>query len=264
MRKRSRVEFKPILESVERRALMSAAAAAHPLEVISTHIGVGSPFGPFTINATTPRHLDIYVMSERNGRHSFRPFADISRGGVVINGIEYRNVKIRTNPVDENGDGIRDAIITISPRSAIGLTPSTTSLTVSGMTRPGTAVAHEVWTGTASISVGGTAEQPFTAYVKLFYRAPQQGAAALQITLKATPGKPASQWRLPPGDVLEFQTANGIGAHMFEFSIQFSPSKFTINSGGEFPNGTNPSNVPIYDLVYIPGSNNQFRLERHI
>ena len=247
MRKRSRAEFKPILEAVERRTLLSASAAApaaaHPPQVISTEIGVGSPLGPFFISATTPKDLNIYVMSERDGSHSFRPLADISRHGVVINGVTYHNFKIRRAPVDENGDGIRDAIITVAPRSAIGLTPGTTILTVSGMTRPGTAVAHEEWTGTASVTVGGTAEQPFTAYVTLFYRAPQGNK--LQINLKATPGKPGKEYTLKAGIPANFYTATEAGLHSFYFSIKFSTSQFTIGAGGEFPYGTS-SPGPIY------------------
>ncbi len=102
MRHRSRVEFKPVFEQVERRALLSAsavtAAKAHPLEVISTQIGVGTPSAPFVVNATKPNQLNIYVFGERIGSHAFRPLEDISRKEVVINGVTFKDVKIRKGP----------------------------------------------------------------------------------------------------------------------------------------------------------------------
>ena len=42
--------------------------------------------------------------------------------------------KLDNLEVDENKDGIPDAIITITPLSNIGLTANTTSFTISGLT----------------------------------------------------------------------------------------------------------------------------------
>jgi hypothetical protein len=122
---------------------------------ITTQIGVGQPFGPFVVNATTPTTLQIYVFSNNTITPAFAPFTDINPKTVVVNGVPFPNATIALDPNDENGDGIPDAIITVSPRSAIGLTSSTRSLTISGLTLSTAPQPNARWTGTAAITVTG-------------------------------------------------------------------------------------------------------------
>jgi hypothetical protein len=277
MRNSSRFHFKPVLEPVEKRALMSAstvsAAAFQQRPVISTQIGVGSPSGPFTINATKPQDLNIYVFSERIGNHAFRPFAEIARRGVVINGVKYHDVKVRRDPVDENKDGIPDAIITITPRSALDLSPGTTSLTVSGLMRPGTPFAHDAWSGTAPVTVvggagggGGGTVQPFMAYVRIRF----EGTPFVSFKIIATPGDPNGlNQTLNPGQTGSYFTAPGTGTHMFV--VKFF-SGFIVKDGKKVPTfnaspvkiggpdqpslrqyGLIESSAPIYTAVFTGG-----------
>src|SRR5512135_2896584 len=87
---------------------------------------------------------------------SFNPVTDIDPATVVVNGVAFPNATIRTDPVDENNDGIPDAIITITPRSNLGLSSTTTTLTISSrtlVTSPNN--ANKSWSGTAAIIVTG-------------------------------------------------------------------------------------------------------------
>jgi hypothetical protein len=232
-----------------------ASAALGQRHVISTQIGVGSPFGPFTVNPTKPQSLNIYVFSERIGSHAFRPFAEIARRGVVVNGVTYHDVKIRRDPVDENKDGIPDAIITITPRSAIGLMAGKTNLTVSGLIRCGTPLAHDAWSGTAPITVsrgvGGTA-QPYTAYVAITLPS-NTGSAFVNFTIFATPGNPNGlNQTLYPGQTGKYYTANGTGAHMFVLKF-LNGNSVTIGPNPPLQYGLSPSPRPNYDAVFAGG-----------
>src|SRR5512135_1871185 len=124
---------------------------------ITTQIGVGQAFSaPFSVTATTPANLDIFVFSNRTISPPFDPVTDIDPATVVVNGVAFPNATIRTDPVDENNDGIPDAIITITPRSNLGLSSTTTTLTISSrtlVTSPNN--ANKSWSGTAAIIVTG-------------------------------------------------------------------------------------------------------------
>ncbi|MFO0909664.1 MAG: hypothetical protein U0794_15180 [Isosphaeraceae bacterium] len=123
---------------------------------ITTTIGVEQPFGPFTnINPTTPAAMDIYVFSNNNITPAFAPVTQIDPTTVTVNGVAFPTATIAADPVDENKDGIPDAIITITPRANIGLTSSTTTLTVAGRTRTTGINANQRWTGSAAITVTG-------------------------------------------------------------------------------------------------------------
>jgi hypothetical protein len=214
----------PVFEHVERRALLSAsgvaAAKAHSLEVINTQIGVGSPSGPFLVNATTPHELNIYVFGERTGSHAFRPLRDISPKEIVINGVTFKNAKIRSGPVDESRDGIRDAIITVSPRSKIDLTPGTTSLTISGLTRPGTPFAHETWEGTAHITVSGTAAQPYQDFVAITLPADYpEKTLAFRVKVFPPSGGKEEYKEIGRGETQTFATDNATGTHAIAFFL---------------------------------------------
>ncbi len=123
---------------------------------ITTQIGVGQPFGPFIVNPTSPNTLSIYVFSNASVSPVFDPVVDIDPTTVVVNGVAFPNATITKDPVDENKDGIEDAIITISPRSAIGLNASTTTFTIRGRTLASSPNANKSWSGTASIVVSST------------------------------------------------------------------------------------------------------------
>lgn len=122
---------------------------------IPTQIGVGQPFGPFTINASTPASLQIFVFSNANVNPVFNPVTQIDTTTVVVNGVAYPNATIQQDPVDENGDGIPDAIITISPRSSLGLTNGTHTITISGSTLATSTNPNKTWAGSATVNVVG-------------------------------------------------------------------------------------------------------------
>lgn len=140
MKSRPTTRCRPTVELAESRALMATFTPA---------IGVGAAVGPFLVTAKTPGKLDIYISSARlaDGQ-TFRPFADIDTGNVKVNGTFYLDVAIRRDAVDRNGDGLKDAILTVTPRSALKLNPATTSLTIRGRTEKG-----DVWVGSAPITV---------------------------------------------------------------------------------------------------------------
>ena len=52
--------------------------------VITTQIGVGTPFAPFSINATTPATLQIYVFGTTATTPAFMPVTDIDPTTVVV------------------------------------------------------------------------------------------------------------------------------------------------------------------------------------
>ncbi|GAC1470523.1 MAG: hypothetical protein NVSMB9_15700 [Isosphaeraceae bacterium] len=138
-------------------------AAVRPLlrtpvsSAITTQIGVEQPFGPFVnIDPTTPADLKIYVFSNAAITPPFDPVTDIDPKTIVVNGVAYPNATIAKDPVDENKDGIEDAIITINPRANLGLTASTTSLTITGRTLPASLNANKRFSGTAQITVLGS------------------------------------------------------------------------------------------------------------
>ncbi|MDX2038935.1 MAG: integrin alpha [Isosphaeraceae bacterium] len=129
-----------------------------PLQVpvstaITTTIGIGQARGPFIINATTPAALDIYVYSNASSSPVFRPVTDIDPTTVVVGGVAYPNATVAADPTDQNGDGITDAIVTITPRANLNLSNGAQTLTVSGRTT--TAAGNNRWTGSASVTVTG-------------------------------------------------------------------------------------------------------------
>jgi hypothetical protein len=123
---------------------------------ITVQIGVDQPFGPFVINATTPADLLIFVFSDATLNPPFQPLSEIDPSTVVVNGVAFPNATIGpTTPADLNGDGIPDAVITISPRSNLGLTTNTRTLTFNARTLDNTPNANRRITGSAAITVTG-------------------------------------------------------------------------------------------------------------
>jgi hypothetical protein len=134
---------------------------------ITTTIGVGSATGPFVINATTPAALPIFVFGTTSTTPFFMPVTDINPATVVVNGVAFPNATLVQDPNTNNYNpaGIPDAIITISPRSLLGLSPGVTTITISGQTLPTSPLPNMTWTGTATVTVTGGSVTPVVAGV---------------------------------------------------------------------------------------------------
>jgi hypothetical protein len=116
-----------------------------------------STTSPFAVNATTPDNMDIFVTSTSTTTPPFNPLRDINPATVVVNGVAFPTATIRADPNNAN-----NAIITITPRSALALNPNVTSLTISGSTLSTSPLAGQTWTATAAITVtGGSVIPPF-------------------------------------------------------------------------------------------------------
>jgi hypothetical protein len=125
---------------------------------IVTQIGVGTPFAPFSINATTPANLQIFVFGTTTASgQTFQPVRDINPATIVVNGVAFPNATLLPDPNQANWvNGIQDAIITITPRSSLGLTNGTNTITISGQTLPTSPLAGSTWTGSTSVNVTGS------------------------------------------------------------------------------------------------------------
>jgi hypothetical protein len=124
---------------------------------ITTTIGVGTPFAPFTISASTPANLQIYVFGTTTPNGNFEPVTDIDPTTVVVNGVAFPTATLTPDPnTADYVNGIQDAIITITPRSNLNLTAGTTTITISGSTLASSPLPNETWTGSASVTVTGS------------------------------------------------------------------------------------------------------------
>ena len=127
---------------------------------IVTQIGVGSAFAPFSISATTPTTLQIFVFGVPATATvpEFAPVTDIDPTTVKVNGIAFPNATLVADPTVANHlNGIVDAIITISPRASLALPSGSQKFTISGLTLATAPQPLFTWTGTATITVtGGT------------------------------------------------------------------------------------------------------------
>ncbi|WP_406699493.1 integrin alpha [Singulisphaera sp. Ch08] len=128
---------------------------------IVTDIAVGSapvglpPFGTFSINATNPAALDIYVLSNNTISPPFIPFDDIDTTTIAVNGVPYPDATIRVDTVDRNDDQLPDAIVTITPRSRLALNSTVTILNLTGNTLSSAPNSNVGFRGTAQILVSG-------------------------------------------------------------------------------------------------------------
>ncbi len=131
---------------------------------IVTDIGVDAlPTAPqpYRISATTPSTVNIYVLSvPATGTPSgqaFAPLTQIVASSIVVNGVSFPNATLAsTSPADINNDGIPDALVQISPRSALNLQNGSGTLTIAGLTNN-----SQRWQGSASIFVvGGSSPTP--------------------------------------------------------------------------------------------------------
>ncbi len=131
---------------------------------VTVQIGVGAPFAPFNINATTPTSLQIYVFGSTATTPNFMPVTDINQATVKVNGIAFPNATIAQDPDTANYlDGIPDAIITISPRTALNLSNGSQKFTITGLTLSSSPLPNYTWTGTATVTVTGGSNSVTTA-----------------------------------------------------------------------------------------------------
>lgn len=128
-----------------------------PNLTIPVQIGVGSATAPFSINASTPNALQIWVSSNATVSPAFQPTTMLSNPTTVtVNGVSYSAAVAPDG--DFNNDGITDVILTISPRSNLNLTPgSTVTFTVKGQTNETTA---RLWSGSATVQIARLGPPP--------------------------------------------------------------------------------------------------------
>jgi hypothetical protein len=132
-----------------------------PSNLITTQIGVGQAFGPFSINATTPANLQIFVFGSTTTTPNFMPVTDINPATVVVNGVAFPNATLQQDPnTADYLNGIPDAIITISPRSSLNLPNGVDTITITGQTLPTSPLAGFTWTGSAAVTVTGGTVSP--------------------------------------------------------------------------------------------------------
>jgi hypothetical protein len=136
------------------------------VNTVTTQIGVNTPFSPFSINATTPANLNIYVFGSTTTTPNFMPVTDIDPTTVVVNGVAYPTATLVPDPDTANWlDGIQDAIITINPRSLLNLSNGTDTITISGQTLASSDLPNYTWTGTATVTVTGGSSTPVSTAV---------------------------------------------------------------------------------------------------
>jgi hypothetical protein len=130
---------------------------------VTTQIGVGTPFAPFNISGTTPSNLPIYVFGSTTTTPNFMPVTDINPATVTVNGVAFPTATIQQDTDTGNYlNGIPDAIITISPRSALNLPNGVDVITIKGQTLSTSPLPNYTWTGTATVSVSGGTTTPVT------------------------------------------------------------------------------------------------------
>ncbi len=129
---------------------------------VTVPIGVGTPSAPFSINATTPASLQIYVFGSTATTPPFMPVTDINQATVVVDGVAFPDATVTQDPDTSNYlHGIPDAIVTITPRSALNLVNGSQTFTITGQTLASSPLPNYTWTGTATVTVtGGTPGPP--------------------------------------------------------------------------------------------------------
>jgi hypothetical protein len=131
------------------------------VNTVTVPIGVNTPNPPFSINATTPANLNIFVYGSQATTPFFMPVTDIDTTTVKVNGVAFPGATLVQDPDTDNYKfGIPDAIITISPRSLLNLSNGTQTITITGQTLAGSQLAGFTWTGTATVTVTGGSSTP--------------------------------------------------------------------------------------------------------
>ena len=122
---------------------------------ITSPIGVGGFNPPYSINATSPADLQIFILSAGSNTPGFAPFADINPATIAVNGVPLPDPSTFTKEPDLDGDGIPDASFVFSPRSLLALANGTVVFTVSARTSTTGAFPNRRYTGTVNVTVTG-------------------------------------------------------------------------------------------------------------
>jgi hypothetical protein len=248
-----RRRFRPTLDAMESRSLLTAlpiAAINPPAPQNLAEIGVGTPYGPFYLDATSSKPVNIYVFSQA-GTTTFRPLVDIKPGTIEVFGVDLPGATVRRAPVDLNHDGIPDAIITVPHASMLHLPVGETIVPLVATDRfkaDGQAVEIRA---AASVNVyASRAVQPYQTYVG-FTLGPNSGSL-LNYTVSVSPnGEVSPPQRITPGVYRYYQTAVGTGAHYINMII---PQGNTIVFGDSMTSRS-PATRPIYQIVYVGPTN---------
>lgn len=261
MSRNGRMPTRPDCEPMERRALM----AGGPAMVINPAI---------TVDDTTAGTMEVHILSQA-GAHPFEPLRDVLPGTIRIDGIAFRAPRLSADPVDENGDGIPDAVLTVSPRGALALPPVGSAVWVTGVDRFRSAGRPVVWEGVSLVKPGGAglglgslvAAQAYIGTVGLI--APQfLNLNVLAVTPSGgtyglTPGTglplvPGRGARVTAGGVYYFNTGNQSGNHAITLQVPLGTT-FTFNNIA-FRLSTPGGPIPVYQMIYA-GSGNNFTLK---
>jgi hypothetical protein len=133
---------------------------------IVTQIGVGTAFGPFNINATTPANLQIFVFGSTSTTPNFMPVTDINPATVTVNGVAFPGATLVQDPNScDFLNGIPTAIITINPRAALNLPTGVDTITITGQMLATSPLFGQTWTGTATVTVSGGTVTPIISAV---------------------------------------------------------------------------------------------------
>ncbi len=119
-------------------------------------ITVGGTTSPFSISATTPANLQIYAYATPGG--TFQPVRDLNPAQIIVNGVTFNNPTLTpdTNTADWL-NGYQDVIITITPRSLLGLTAgSNQTVTVVDSPPSSSPLFGQTWSGVATGTVTGS------------------------------------------------------------------------------------------------------------
>ena len=85
------------------------------------------------------------------------PVTDIDPTTVMVNGVAFPERHPDRDPNTANWlNGIPDAIITITPRSALNLATGVRTITITGQTLATSPLPNETWTGSATVTVTGS------------------------------------------------------------------------------------------------------------
>ena len=122
---------------------------------ITSNIGVESPLPPFSINATAPADLQIFILSGGSNTPGFTPFRDIDPNTLTVNGVGLPDPTTFQQEGDLDGDGIPDASFIFSPRTLLNLANGTVTFTVAARTGPASPTPNRRYTGTTPVAVTG-------------------------------------------------------------------------------------------------------------
>lgn len=138
---------------VEGAAISNLVGIPPASNVITTQIVQidGATTVPYSISATTPNDVRIYVTSASTpGGGTFNPVTDIDPTTIVVNGVAFPNATVAANPANAT-----QAIITISPRSSLNLPSGISTFTVTGLTTAAASSPNQQFIATTQVTTGG-------------------------------------------------------------------------------------------------------------